>query len=143
MKDPRKAKNILKEKANLFQKLFGGKIRPHIEDTERWKKWTLEMFGKPTSEKHFRPVLVHSTSWKFSTLCKFSLHIVYINKKGWVFLTKFWCFDQMFRRNVFTLLCFKSQTSAHAQLAITLLYILLANILIWYQLEIYMKDTPC
>ena len=36
----------------------------------------------------------------------------------------------------------KSETSEHAQLTITVLYILLANILTWYQLETYIEDTP-
>ena len=35
----------------------------------------------------------------------------------------------MFSRNIFTPLYLKPETSAHAQLAITLLYILFANIL--------------
>ena len=41
----------------------------------------------------------------------------------------------MFRRNTFTPLYTKSETSAHVQIAITFLYILLANILTWHQLE--------
>ena len=47
----------------------------------------------------------------------------------------------MFSRDIFTLLCLKSGKTAHAQLAITLLYILFANFMIWYQLESYIKDT--
>ena len=85
---------------------------------------------------------VHSTSWKFSTLSKFSLHIAYIFKKAWKFLTKFWYSDQMFRRNIFTHMCLKSELSVHTQLAITLLYKLFANILTCCQLETYIEDTP-
>ena len=36
----------------------------------------------------------------------------------------------------------KSELSVHAQLLITLLYILLENILAWYHLVTYIKDTP-
>ena len=52
---------------------------------------------------------------------------------------KFWYSDQVFSRNIFTIPCLKSDTSEYAELAITLLYILLVNILTWYQLEIYIK----
>ena len=49
MKDPKKAKNILKEKADLLQKgdqnLFGKKFRSHIVETECSKKRTLEVFS--------------------------------------------------------------------------------------------------
>ena len=45
---------------------------------------------------------VRFTSWKFSTLWKFSLIIVYIIKKTWDFSIKFWYSDQMVRRNIFT-----------------------------------------
>ena len=38
--------------------------------------------------------------------------------------------DQMFSRNIFTSLFFKSGTSAHAQLGITLLYILICKVLV-------------
>ena len=42
IKDPKKAKNILKEKAYLLQKndqnLFGKKFRSHVVKTERFKK---------------------------------------------------------------------------------------------------------
>ena len=48
IKDPKKAKNILKEKADLLQKgdqnLFGKKFRSHIVETECSKKRTLEVF---------------------------------------------------------------------------------------------------
>ena len=47
----------------------------------------------------------------------------------------------MFRRDIFTLLCFKPEKSGHAQLAITGLYILFSNFMIWYQSESYIKDT--
>ena len=47
----------------------------------------------------------------------------------------------MFSRNTFTTLCLKSKTSAHAHFAITLLYMLFANILTWYQLETYIKGN--
>ena len=49
IKDPKKAKNILKEKADLLQKgnqnLFGKKFRSHVVETERSKKGTLEVFS--------------------------------------------------------------------------------------------------
>ena len=49
IKDPKKAKNILKEKADLLQKgdqnLFGKKFRSHVVETERSKKRTLEVFS--------------------------------------------------------------------------------------------------
>ena len=48
----------------------------------------------------------------------------------------------MFNGNIFTPLCSKSETSGHAQLAIALLCILLTNLLTWYQLKAYIKDTP-
>ena len=48
-KDPKKAKNILKEKADLLQKgdqnLFGKKFRSYINETERSKKRKLEIFS--------------------------------------------------------------------------------------------------
>ena len=47
----------------------------------------------------------------------------------------------MFSRGIFTLLRLKPEKSAHAQLAITCLYILFSNFLIWYQPESYIKDT--
>ena len=37
----------------------------------------------------------------------------------------------------------KSETSAHAQLAITSLYILFTNFTTWCKLETYIKDTLC
>ena len=49
IKDPKKAKNILNEKADLLQKgnqhLFGKKFRSHVVETERSKKRTLEIFS--------------------------------------------------------------------------------------------------
>ena len=45
-------------------------------------------------------------------------------------------------RNIFGALRLKPETFMHAQLVITLLYILLSNILAWYQMETYIKDTP-
>ena len=39
---------------------------------------------------------VHSTSWKFN------LHIVYIFKRAWNFLTEFLYSDQMISLNIFT-----------------------------------------
>ena len=48
----------------------------------------------------------------------------------------------MFSRNIFTSLCLNSETSAHAQLTITLLYIIFANILTKHQLKTYIEDTP-
>ena len=47
----------------------------------------------------------------------------------------------MFSRDILTRLSLKSEKSAHAQLAITCLYILFANFMTWYQLESYIKDT--
>ena len=47
----------------------------------------------------------------------------------------------MFSRNISTSPCLKSEASGHAQLAITLLYILFANIPTWHQLEAYIEDT--
>ena len=46
----------------------------------------------------------------------------------------------MFSTNIFTPQCLKSETSELGHLAITLLYILIANILIWYQLKTYIED---
>ena len=87
---------------------------------------------------------MHFTWWKFSTLWKFSLHIVYIFKKVWNFLAKFWYSDQVFYSNIFKPLYLKAETSAHAQLAIPVLYILFSNILTWYlSLEnLHFGDTP-
>ena len=48
----------------------------------------------------------------------------------------------MFSRNIFTTLCLKSETSTQTQFVITLLYILSANILRWYQFETYIGNTP-
>ena len=48
----------------------------------------------------------------------------------------------MFNRNIFTPLYLKAETSAHVQLAITLLYTIFANALTWYFLETYIEDTP-
>ena len=49
IKDPKKAKNILKQKADLLQNsdqnLFGQKFRSHVVETERSKKRTLEVFS--------------------------------------------------------------------------------------------------
>ena len=69
--------------------------------------------------------LVYSTSWKFSLdiVCIYIICII-------------------FSRNIFTPLCSKSETSAHTRLTITRLYILLANVLTWCQLETFFKDTP-
>ena len=55
MKDPRKAKTLLKEKTALLQEdeghLFGKKFRSHIIETERSKKKSLEVF-KGNNEKN-------------------------------------------------------------------------------------------
>ena len=48
----------------------------------------------------------------------------------------------MCNRNISTPLCLKSETSAHAKLVITLLYMLLGNVLALYQLETYIKGYP-
>ena len=48
----------------------------------------------------------------------------------------------MFSRNIFTPIYLKAETSAHAQLAITLLYILFANYLDMYHFETYIEDNP-
>ena len=49
IKDPKKAKNILKEKSDLLQKggqnLFGKMFRSHVVETQRSKKRTLEVFS--------------------------------------------------------------------------------------------------
>ena len=97
--------------------------------------------NKNSSSPSYSPVPNYGGRGNFSTSWKFSLHIVYTFKKAWNFLTKFWYSDLMFSRNVFIPLCLKSEVSAHAQLAITLLYILLANMLIGYQLETYTEDA--
>ena len=91
---------------------------------------------------HFLIFLKKIVHLVYSTLWKFSLDIVCIFKKAWNFLTKFWYSDQIFSRNIFTPLCSKSETSAHTRLTITRLYILLANVLTWCQLETSFKDTP-
>ena len=55
LKDPRKAKTLLKEKTALLQEdeghLFGKKFRSHIIETERSKKKSLEVF-KGNNEKN-------------------------------------------------------------------------------------------
>ena len=55
MKDPKKAKHILKEKASLLQmnddKFFGKKLRSHIENTDQGKK---KVFTSPPSKKPLR-----------------------------------------------------------------------------------------
>ena len=61
-----------------------------------------------------------------------SLYILFISSKRLEYSDKM---------NIFTRLWSISETSTHAQLAITLLYILLANISMCYQLEAYVKDT--
>ena len=52
IKDPKKAKNISKEKADLLQKgdqnFFGRKFRSHVVETERSKNRTLEVFSGGT-----------------------------------------------------------------------------------------------
>ena len=67
---------------------------------------------------------MHSTSQKFG------LDVVCIHKKAWNFSTEFLYSGQLFSRNIFTLLNVKAETFVHAHFAITLLYILLANILV-------------
>ena len=47
----------------------------------------------------------------------------------------------MFSTKILEPLYLKAEASAQAQLAITLLYILFANILTWYYLETYIEDT--
>ena len=64
IKDPKKAKNILKEKADLLQKgnqnLFGKKFKSHVVEIERSKKRTLEVFSggnhspPPAAKRLFR-----------------------------------------------------------------------------------------
>ena len=86
-----------------------------------------------------------------NTLCillsvNFPLHgnSVYVlfksSKKVSNFLSKLWYSHQVSRRNIFSPLCLKSETSEHVQLAIALLYILLANIWTWYLMETSIKD---
>ena len=77
---------------------------------------------------------MHSTSWKFN------LHIVYIFKRAWNILTEFLYSDQMISLNIFTPLLKMWGICACATRDYSL--ILLANILMWYQLEIYIKHTP-
>ena len=65
IKDPKKAKHILKEKTDLLEKgdqnLFGKKFRSHVVETEPSKKRTLEVFSggsrsaPPPAKKPFRP----------------------------------------------------------------------------------------
>ena len=49
IKNPKKAKSILKEKVDLLQigdqSLFGKKFRLHVAETERFEKRTLEVFS--------------------------------------------------------------------------------------------------
>ena len=64
IKDPKKAKNILKEKVDTLQKgdqnVFGKRFRSHVVETERSKKRTLEIFSvgsrsaPPSAKKPFR-----------------------------------------------------------------------------------------
>ena len=64
IKDPEKAKNVLKEKADLLQKgdqnLFGKKFRSHVVEIECSKKRTLVVFSggnhspPPLAEKPFQ-----------------------------------------------------------------------------------------
>ena len=52
----------------------------------------------------------------------------------------FWYPDEMFSASISTALCLKSETLAHAKLAITRLKILVANFLTWYQFGAYIGD---
>ena len=61
-------------------------------------------------------VVVHSTSWKFSSSWKFGLYFVYFFIANWNFLTKFYSSDLSVNSNVLTFLSLKFETSAHAQL---------------------------
>ena len=93
------------------------------------------VFGRLTKYISTLPltlIWVEGCSFHFAeifTLWKLSFHIVYIFKETWNLLTEIWYSNQMYIRNISTHLGLKSETSAHTQLVITLLYILLRNIL--------------
>ena len=82
----------------------------------RYKKWFLDLLKMYEKNIDF--------------LCEF----IYLRE-----MTQFHYSDQIFSRSIITPLCSKSETFAHVELAITFLYMLLANVLIWYQLETYIK----
>ena len=84
---------------------------------------------------------VHSTSWKYSTSWKFSLHFVYIFRTDWNFLIKLCSSDPSFNRNILRSLNLKFKISAHAQITITHQYVLITNLLTWYEFETYIEDT--
>ena len=93
-----------------------------------------------TFPENFDPMCIRLHG--YIPLCGNSVYVLFIIFKiACKFLTKFWYSGQMFSSDIFTLLCLKSEKSAHAQLAITRLYILFANFMTWYQLESYIKDT--
>ena len=90
----------------------------------------------PNAEKYGPEKLLIRTNF---TQC-----IVYIFKMALNLFTKFGHSDHNFKKNIVTQMCLKSETSAHAHLAITSLYILFTNFLTWYQFETYIKphDEP-
>ena len=75
----------------------------------------------PNAEKYGPEKLLIRTNF---TQC-----IVYIFKMALNLFTKFGHSDHNFKKNIVTQMCLKSETSAHAHLAITSLYILFTNFL--------------
>ena len=93
-----------------------------------------------TEDEETEKLATYSTISKIFLVTPYEFHFVEIQfkccylqqkKQSLEFLTKFLYSNQMFSRNIFTTLCLKSERSAHAQLANTLLYILFKNILTW------------
>ena len=84
---------------------------------------------------------VQSTSRKFFTFLKFSLHFVYIFRTVWNFLTKFGSSDSSFDKSILAPPYLKSEKSAHTQITITSYYIPLTYFMPWYEVETYIGDT--
>jgi len=66
-KDPRKAKNLLKEKEKLLNQdtnLFGKKFQSYMIDTEKAKKHNLQCFQTKTKQFRIIALLVGPSSFK-------------------------------------------------------------------------------
>ena len=83
---------------------------------------------------------VHSTSWKFSTLWKFSQHIAYIFRKTRSFLSNFEIlikFSNISITSAYVQIAFTCDyiLSAYVEIAFTCHYILFTGLLSWYEIE--------
>ena len=68
-----------------------------------------ELLQENQQGRGYKLPLVHSTSWKYSILWKFSLHFVHIFRTDWKFLTKLEALIQSIFINIFyALKIFKS-----------------------------------